>query len=126
MLFETAKQFEVGRPVHMFTEGFREQRGEARVGRKQPAARRDAVGFVLEFAWVKRVELREEVLFEQFGVERGHAVYGVTAGDGEVGHAYGFVAMFVDERAGAFFVVVARPLELDLLHQATIDVENDL
>ena len=93
---------------------------------EEPAARRDAVGLVLEFAGIKGVEFREEKLLEQLGVEGGHAVDRVGADDGEVGHAHEFFAVLVDEGAGAFLVVVAGPLELDRLHETGVDVVDDL
>ncbi len=59
-------------------------------------------------------------------MQRGHAVDRVRADHGEVGHAEGLAAALVHEGADAFLVVVAGPLRLDALHEAAVDLENDL
>ena len=59
-------------------------------------------------------------------MQGGHAVDRVRADDGEVGHAEGFGAVLVDEGEHSFLVIVAGPLRLDRLHEAPIDLENDL
>ena len=125
LLFQPAQPVEIGHPI-MVAEGFRDRGGQARVALQQPAARRDAVGLVLEFSRIERVELREEVLLQQRGVQRGHAVDRVRAGDGEVRHAHMPASVLLDDRADALLLVVAGPLRFDELEQARVDLENDL
>ena len=100
--------------------------GEARVGGLQPAARRDAVGLVVELAGIKCVEVGEEMLLEQLGVERRDAVDRVAADDGEIGHADHLHAALLDERHAALLLRIAGIGGLDGLEQALVDLENEL
>jgi hypothetical protein len=76
---------------------------------EQPAARRDAVGLVVEFAGIEGVEVGEEMLLEQLGVEGGDAVDRMAADDGEIGHADHLHAAFLDERHAPLLLGVAGP-----------------
>ncbi len=72
--FQAAQDVEIARPNGGRAKLRRDERGQARVAIQQPAARRDPVGLVLEFAGIKRVEVREQVLLQELGVERGDTV----------------------------------------------------
>ncbi len=51
-----------------------DQVGKARVGGQKPAARRDAVGLVVDASRIKGVEVGEKMLFEQVRVQGRDAV----------------------------------------------------
>ena len=52
--FQSAQFIQVNRPVA--TDGFVDQLGQVRVAGLEPATRRNAVGFVIEFAGIKLME----------------------------------------------------------------------
>ena len=79
-----------------------EQRCQARVGLRQPAPRRHAVGHVREAVGPQRGEVGEDGLHQQVGVQRRHAVDLVAAHDRQVRHAHAaFAATRRSATAGA-------------------------
>ena len=124
-LFKAVQQIEVAHPGNG-AELLGDECGETRVALEQPAAGGDAVGLVLEFPWVERVKFGKEILFEQFRVQRGHAVDRVRAHHGQVGHAHLLVSVLLDERADAFLLIVARPILLHRQEQLGVDVVDKL
>ena len=63
-----------------------DQRGLPGVAEGEPAARRDAVGLVLELLRLQRVKVLEEVVLQDLRVDRRDAVDGRGPHDGQVGH----------------------------------------
>ena len=55
---------------------------------EQPPAEGDAVGLVVEFFRIEVIEGPQFGLFEDFGVQSGHAVDAVPIVDIDVGHVY--------------------------------------
>ena len=124
-LFQPTEQIEIADPG-LAAELPRNQFRQSGVALKQPASRRDAIGFVLKFTRIERVELREEILLQERGVECSDAVDGVRTDHGEIRHADPLVTVLLDEGADALLFVVARPLGFDGDHQVRVDVENEL
>ena len=81
MFAEILELIEIARP-RVVPERLGDQRGQPWVAIEEPAPRRDSVGLVAEFAWIKLIELREEIGFEQLRVERSHAIDGVRSHHG--------------------------------------------
>ena len=82
---ELAQLAEVGDPA--VADGLGDRAGERRVRQQQPAARRDAVGLVVEALGKHLGQVLDGRRAQQLGVNRGHAVGAVRADDGQVGHA---------------------------------------
>jgi hypothetical protein len=79
----------------------RDQLGQARIALDQPAARRDAVGLVVDAVGIELVQVGEHRLLHQFGVQRRDAVDRVRADEGEIAHAHAALAVLVDQRDAA-------------------------
>ena len=67
---------------------FGDQLGQVRIGQQQPAARRHAVGLVVESLGKQLREVGDDARAKQVGMDLGHAVGAVRADDGQVGHAH--------------------------------------
>ena len=77
---------------------------QARVGVQQPAARRDAVGLVVEPLGPQLVEVGQQVRLEQIGVQLRHAVDAVASRPspgGPCAPAWRRPSSMIDMRAGA-------------------------
>jgi len=72
------------------------------------------------------VEVGQYVLFQQFGMQVGHAVDRVTAHTGEMRHAHVTLAAFVDERQARNARVVAEEAHACFVEKARVDLEDDL
>ncbi len=103
-----------------------DERAHVRVGIGDPAPRRDTVGLIVEFLRPELVEVAEQSLLEQAGVELGHAVHRETADDGEVGHAHRLGAVLLDDGHAPAPLGLARPVDGHLLQEAGIDLVDDL
>ncbi len=68
--------------------GVGDQLGVGRVGLGKEAPGADAVGLVVELLGRERVEVLEDRALENVRVKVGHAVDGVRADDGQIGHAH--------------------------------------
>ena len=124
--------FQLIQIVHKFVpDQLRDQRGQARIGLAEPAARGDAVGDIGEFHGREAVEIAEHGLFEDFAVQGGHTIDMVagrhtevrhaddSAGDdGRVFHNAGIVRGPPDEGAQA---VVDLPRDLIHTRQQTLE-----
>ena len=75
--------------------------GQAGVALQQPAAERDAVGLVVELFRVQFIEAVQLGIFQNFSVQRRHAVGGVGEVDIHVSHVYPVV--FVDDGKALVF-----------------------
>ena len=93
---------------------------------EEPAARRDAVRDVVELLGPELVEVLEERLLEDLGVELGDAVNRGRADDAEVRHPDVALAVLVDERHPLELLDVARVERADLLQEAAVDLVDDL
>ena len=103
-----------------------EQVAQPGVAQGQPAARRDAVGLVVELVRPQLVEVVEQPLLEQLGVQFRHAVDREAADDGQIGHADLGLVTLLDERHAALAVDVAGPAAGDLGQEAGVDLVDDL
>ena len=103
-----------------------DQRGEAGIALHQPAARRDAVGLVVDPLGIERVEVGKDRDLHEFRVERGDAVDGMGADEGEVAHPDAAVAVLVDQRDGSDLLVVEVPGLAGLEQDLRVDRVDDL
>ena len=103
-----------------------DQRAETGVASQKPAARRDAVGLVVELPGIERIELGEEIALEKLGVECGHAIHRVASNDREVGHPHHLGMPLLDEGEFADHLHVAGPHGLHLEEEELVDLKNDL
>ena len=99
--------------------------GHLGVGVGDPAPWRDAVGFVVEFFRPQLVEIPEQPLLEQIGMQFCHTVHRKTADDGQIGHAHGLAVVLIDDGHAPPAVAVARPVYGHFLEEAGIDLVND-
>ena len=99
---------------------------EARIGQHHPAPRRHAVGLVAELLRPQLGEVVEHVALEQLGVQRRHAVDGMTADAREVRHAHVALAGFVDERQARDALLVAEERHAHLIEVTRVDLVDDL
>ena len=83
---QSAQLAEVGHPA--VADRLGDQSGQVRVGQQQPAARRHAVGLVVEPLGEQLGEVGDHAGAQQVGMDLGHAVGAVRADDGQVGHAH--------------------------------------
>eukprot|EP00047_Mylnosiga_fluctuans_P003292 m.228426 g.228426 ORF g.228426 m.228426 type:complete len:867 (+) comp11740_c0_seq1:45-2645(+) len=102
-----------------------DERGEGHVALQQPAARRDAVGLILELLGPQLEEVLERGVLKNLGVQAGDAVDGVAADDREVRHVDGLLAVLVDQRHAVAALDVAREDRDDVVKMAAIDLVDD-
>ncbi|KAF5040732.1 hypothetical protein DSECCO2_530350 [anaerobic digester metagenome] len=107
-------------------DGLGDERGQARVGLVQPAARGDPVGFVVELARPQGGVIREEHFLDQFGVQPRDAVDGMGADHGEVGHAHLFAVSFIDQRQAAQGGVAGVACRADVVEETPVDFVDEL
>ena len=110
----------------LVADGFADQAGQTRIALHQPAARRDAVGLVVDAVGIELVQVGKDRLLHQLGVQRRDAVDRVRADEGEVAHAHAAVAAFVDQRDGADFRVGEVLLLARLEQHLGVDRIDDL
>ena len=75
----------------------RDDRREIRIRLAEPAAGRDAVRHVDEFIRIEFAEVAEQAVFQQFRVERRHAVDLMAGDDAHIRHARHFDGMLFDD-----------------------------
>ena len=85
--------------------GVDEKRGQAGIGAMQPAAEGDAVGLVDDAVGIEAVQILEDGLAHQLGVQRRDAVDAMRAEEGEMPHAHVAAAVLVDQRERGELVV---------------------
>jgi hypothetical protein len=122
--FELAQLFQVVNPA--MAETLTEQVREAGIREHDPAARCDAVGFVGEFFRRELKEIAQNMGLEQLSVQRGHAVDGVAAECGEVGHTHVTFPALLDDRQAAHAVLVTGKTVVDIVKVAAVDLFDDL
>ena len=76
----------VGTSGDVLTDLVRNNISEGGVAENKPPPGRDAIGLVLELLRPELMEVVEECLLDEIGMEASHAVDGVGADDGEIGH----------------------------------------
>ena len=59
---------------HTLAAGLAQQRGQGRIGLKQPAPKGYAIGFIGDPAWIKRMEIAEHGFAHQVCVQSGHTI----------------------------------------------------
>ena len=99
---------------------FPDQRVQRGVDLGQPAPVVDAVGNVLELAWVLGIGVVEDVLFQDLRVKRGHPIDGETGADTQVGHT-DLAAPDHRHVPHLGLVAVKRLVELGLIAIADLD-----
>ena len=103
-----------------------DEAGEAGVGLLEPAARRDAVRDVHELAGEELVEVAEEAVLQELGVERGDAVHVLGRDDAHIGHADHLLGLFLDEGHPRLHAVVVDVARGDLAEEDEVDLVDDL
>ena len=86
--------------------------GQAGIGLHEPAAEGDAVGLVDDAVWIKLVELTENGLSHQLGVQRGHAIDAVRAHEREMSHPDASAVALIDQRDRGQQIVGRRDFSL--------------
>ena len=107
-------------------DGLVDQLAQAWIGRGQPAPLGDAVGLVVELVGPELVELLEQALLEQVGVQFGNAVHREAADDGEIGHAHLGIRPFLDQGQPRQAAVVAWPAPGHLGQETGVDLVDDV
>lgn len=113
---------EAGDPLIDSSEGIAEKLGESWVTAMDPSSWGDTVGLVLELAWVEFMELLEDSLLQELGVESGNTVDGVGADDGKVGHSdFLWVSLLNDGHSLDLLVIIWELLlelgDIDMVDQ---------
>ena len=104
-----------------------DERGEARVREREPAARRHAVGLVRELlAATASAKSCSTSCFSSSRMQLRNAVHRVAADAGEVRHAHVALAGLVDEREARDARFVAEEAQPRLVEEARVDLVHDL
>jgi len=107
-----------------------DQGRQARVGLRQPAPRRDAVGHVGEALGPQAGEVGEDGLGQQVGMQGRDAVDLVAADDRKMRHAHAALAAMrptlVDQAQATQETIVARPVRGRVGQELAVDAEDDL
>ena len=115
---------EVGDPVVADLLG--DQLRKRRIRLQEPTTGRDAVRDVVEVVRHEFVEVLEERLLEDVGVQLGNAVDARGADDRKVGHTHIALAVLVDQRHAGQAVLIAGVDAGDLAEEAPVDLVDDL
>ena len=75
-------------PAPSRADGLVDQTGQRGIAAHQPAAKGNAVGLVVERLVIDFIERRQLRIFQDLGVQPGHAVYGMTEVDVQIRHMY--------------------------------------
>ena len=125
IVLETLELFELIEVVEpVLADHLIQQATQLRVAEAHPAPWCDAVGDVGEFLRPQLSKFRHQVALHQIAVELGHAVDVVGAHGGEVRHAHGLLALFINDRELAQDGVIAGVLQPHLLQEAAIDLKD--
>ena len=84
-LFHLGEFAQVGHPVA--TDVFADQLGEPRVAQQHESPGGHPIGDIGETVGPEPVKFLQHVLFQQFGVQLGHAVHLIAADEGQMRHA---------------------------------------
>jgi hypothetical protein len=115
---------QIGDPAR--SHGTRDDLGQLGIALQEPPALGDPVGLVAELGRPQPVEFGEDAGLEQLGVQPGHAVDGVAAHDGQMGHSHAPVTVLIDERQPTRGRVVrAEPLARER-EEPGVDLVEDL
>ena len=74
--------------------------GQTGIALVQPAARRDAVGLVVDTIRILTMQVGENRLLHQFGVQGRHAIDAVRTDKGQIGHAHPALSALVNQGNG--------------------------
>ncbi len=121
---QPAQLVQVGQPA--VADGLVEQRPQSRVGQRQEASRRHAVGHIAEPLRPQLVEVFEHTGFQQLRVQRRHTVDRVAADGGQVRHPHALAVVLADERHPRDPVLVAGEPRPHLVEEAVVDLVDDL
>ena len=119
---ESSQLVEVADPARSDRAG--DEDGESGVGLEQPSTRRDPIGLVRDSPRKHAIEIRERLLAQDLGMQRGHAVHRVASHEREVRHAH--VAVFAEDGGAPHEVRIAERRGLraepavDLLHDVEV------
>ena len=103
-----------------------EQAAQLWVAEANPAPWGNAIGDIGEFLRPELSKLRHQAALHQIAVELGHAIDVVGAHGGEMSHAHGFLALFINDRELAQDGVIAGMFQPYLLQEAAVDLKDQL
>ena len=122
--FQPAQLAEVGYPA--VADGLGDGARERGIRQQQPAARRDAVGLVVEPLRKHLGQIFHRHCAQQSGMNRGHTVGAVRADDGQIRHPdLAPRDAFFDQADSRDSVLVSGETGSDVVKQPTIDFIND-
>ena len=98
---------ERGDPLVYASEGLAEEVRQLRVAAVDPSSWGYSIGLVLDFAWVKFIELLEKSSFQQVRVEGSNTIDCMGADNGEVSHPYLLGPSFFDDTHSSDFAWVS-------------------
>jgi tetratricopeptide (TPR) repeat protein len=99
---------------------------QARVGAEHPAARGDAVRFIVKSLGKHGREIRDHPPFEQLRMQCGHPVGAVRPDDGEMRHADSFWRAFFDQAHACGTCGVVREPRPHDVQEAAVDLVDDV
>ena len=103
-----------------------DQTSEVGVRQQEPAAWRDAVGFIVEALGKQIGEILYHGGAQQPGVDLGHAIGAVATDQRQVGHADLFDGALLDEAHAHDARLVARAAPPHVIQEAAVDLIDDL
>ena len=124
VLFKLTELAEIGSPgaANVLIQHFRERR----VGQRQPATRRHAVGDVAEASRENLRKISKQRLHHQVGVQLGNAVNLVAHHHRQPCHTHTTAVRFIDNRRPPQQSGIVRILFLQRLQEVVVDFKDDL
>ena len=122
-LVEFLQLFEIAAPGG--TDLFRNELGESGIGFSQPAARRDTVRDIDEFAGIELAEIAEKTVLQQFRMKRGNAVHSAAGNNAHIRHSCHLHRRFFDQGHAGKPVSIPDILGRNFPEETEIDLVND-
>src|SRR5262245_37371757 len=118
-----AQLAKIGHPA--LADGFGDRLRKRRVRHQQPAARRDAVGFVAETLKIQFGQILDRYRAQQPRMNRGDTVGAVRADDGEIGHTDVLAGTLLNETYPLDSSLITWKSFPDFVQQPAINLKND-
>ena len=124
MLFQLAELAEIGSPgtANVLIQYLRKRR----VGQRQPAARRHAVGDVAKTRREDFRKISKQRLHHQIGVQLRHAVYFVADHHRQPRHTHAAAVRLINDRGTSQQAGIVRILLLQRLQEVVVNLKDDL
>ena len=121
--FSRGQLIKIGDPA--LADGVGDQFGERRIGQQKPAARRDAVGLIVESLRKHLGKIFHRGRAQQLGMNLCDPVGAVRADDGQIRHAHFFAGTFLDQADALHAAFIARITLAHGIEQPPVDLEDD-